>query len=71
MHKYYFFLDETGNHGLTYVDPNFPLFLLCGCLFNENELLKAKEPYISFEMVKEKIKWNISLSDLQPLLPLA
>lgn len=43
MNKYYFFLDETGDHGLTYVDPNFPLFLLCGCLFSENELLKATE----------------------------
>ncbi len=43
MNKYYFFLDETGDHGLTYVDPNFPLFLLCGCLFSEKELLNAKE----------------------------
>ncbi|MBL6995875.1 DUF3800 domain-containing protein [Desulfobacula sp.] len=42
MNKYYFFLDETGDHGLAYVDPNFPLFLLCGCLFSENELSKAK-----------------------------
>jgi len=43
MNKYYFFLDETGDHGLTYIDPNFPLFLLCGCLFSENVLVKAKE----------------------------
>jgi len=38
MAKFYFFLDETGDHGLTYVDKNFPLFLLCGCLFSENDL---------------------------------
>lgn len=42
MAKYFFFLDETGDHGLTYVDPNFPLFLLCGCLFKEDALEKTK-----------------------------
>lgn len=36
--KYYFFLDETGDHSLSFVDPNFPLFLLGGCLFEEKEL---------------------------------
>lgn len=32
------FLDETGDHGLNNIDPNFPLFLLCGCLFEEADL---------------------------------
>jgi len=41
MKKYYFFLDETGDHGLSYIDPNFPLFLLCGCLFSEDEFRVA------------------------------
>ncbi|MFH1692519.1 MAG: DUF3800 domain-containing protein [Candidatus Omnitrophota bacterium] len=36
--KFYFFLDETGDHGLNYVDNNFPLFLLCGCLIREDHL---------------------------------
>lgn len=36
--KYYFFLDETGDHGLNFVDKNFPLFLLCGCLIREDYL---------------------------------
>jgi hypothetical protein len=36
--KYFFFLDETGDHGLNYVDNNFPLFLLCGCLVREDHL---------------------------------
>lgn len=36
--KYFFFLDETGDHGLNYVDDNFPLFLLCGCLVREDHL---------------------------------
>jgi len=40
--KYHFFLDETGDHGLSYIDRNFPLFLLCGCLFREDSLLAGK-----------------------------
>jgi hypothetical protein len=41
--RYYFFLDESGDHGLSFIDPNFPYFLLCGCLMSEksnNELEK-------------------------------
>jgi hypothetical protein len=38
MAHYYFFLDETGDHGLAYIDRNFPLFLLCGCLISEDAL---------------------------------
>ena len=26
-------MDETGDHGLSFVDENFPIFLLAGCLF--------------------------------------
>lgn len=32
--KYLFFIDETGDHGLTFIDDNFPLFLLAGCLID-------------------------------------
>ncbi len=35
--KYNFFLDETGDHGLGFVDENFPIFLLAGCLFEDTE----------------------------------
>ena len=35
---YYLYLDETGDHGLSYIDHNFPIFLLCGCLFSQNEI---------------------------------
>lgn len=38
--KYQFFLDETGNHGLTVIDESFPIFLLAGCLFEESEYQK-------------------------------
>jgi hypothetical protein len=37
IRKYNFFLDETGDHGLDFVDENFPIFLLAGCLFEDNE----------------------------------
>lgn len=36
--KYFFYLDETGDHGLDFIDKNFPLFLLCGCLIREDHL---------------------------------
>jgi len=47
--KYSFFLDETGDHGLSYVDKNFPLFFLCGCLFREDELEKVKTNINNFK----------------------
>lgn len=40
MNKFYFFLDETGDHSLSFIDKNYPIFLLCGCLFSEGELQK-------------------------------
>lgn len=38
--RYSFFLDETGDHGLSFIDENFPIFLLAGCLFEESEYTK-------------------------------
>lgn len=38
--KYQFFIDETGDHGLTFIDDNFPIFLLAGCLFEDSEYQK-------------------------------
>ncbi len=43
MKKYLFFLDETGDHALSSVDESFPLFLLAGCLFVEEDLIRTKE----------------------------
>ena len=31
---YYLFIDESGDHGLTNVDPSFPVFVLCGILIS-------------------------------------
>jgi hypothetical protein len=41
--KYYFFLDETGDHSLSFIDENFPIFLLCGCLISEVELIALEK----------------------------
>jgi hypothetical protein len=47
--NHYFFLDETGDHGLSFVDRNFPLFLLCGCLINEYNLLRIEKQINQFK----------------------
>lgn len=47
---YYFFMDETGDHGLSFVDPNFPLFLLCGVLFEKSELIKLEKNINQFKI---------------------
>lgn len=43
--NYYCFLDETGDHGLSFVDKNFPLFLLCGCIIRED----------AYQIIEQKI----------------
>lgn len=48
--KYSFFLDETGDHGLSFVDPNFPLFLLAGSLFEEKELARVEKEINDFKI---------------------
>lgn len=47
--KYHLFLDETGDHGLSFVDQNFPLFMLAGCLFSNAELEKIEQEINSFK----------------------
>lgn len=47
--NYQFFLDESGDHGLTTLDPNFPLFVLAGCLFEEAELMKIENEISSLK----------------------
>lgn len=49
MH-HYLFLDETGDHGLSFVDKNFPLFLLAGCLFADAELDKIEQEINKFKI---------------------
>ena len=47
--KYYFFLDETGDHGLNFIDENFPIFLLAGCLINKDEYTKLQKEIDAFK----------------------
>ena len=35
--KYYLFIDESGDHGLSKIDVDFAVFLLCGIVINETE----------------------------------
>lgn len=37
--KYCLYLDESGNHGLTEINPQSPIFLLCGILISESSYL--------------------------------
>lgn len=50
--NYYLFIDETGDHGLTTLNPDFPLFLLCGALI-------AKQEYDNIEASFNKIKTTL------------
>ncbi|MBU1999003.1 MAG: DUF3800 domain-containing protein, partial [Candidatus Omnitrophica bacterium] len=48
--RYYFFLDETGDHGLSFIDKNFPLFLLCGCLIRDDRLQELNSKISNFKI---------------------
>lgn len=48
--KYHLFIDETGDHGLGYIDKNFPLFVLCGCLFSDKSLLDTEARIKAFKV---------------------
>ncbi len=40
--KHYLFIDESGDHGLTMVNPDFPVFLLCGVLIANDNYEKTR-----------------------------
>ncbi|OGD17196.1 hypothetical protein A2V47_06260 [Candidatus Atribacteria bacterium RBG_19FT_COMBO_35_14] len=48
---YYLYLDETGGHGLSFIEHNFPIFLLCGCLFSQIEIENMEK---KFNLFKQK-----------------
>jgi len=56
--NYYLFIDETGDHGLTTLNPDFPVFLLCGVLIPEQEYEKIKD---SFNTIKSNLWGNKSV----------
>ncbi len=47
--KFILYLDESGDHGLTQIDQNFPVFVLCGVIFRE-------DGYNEFRIATNKIK---------------
>lgn len=49
--EYTCFIDESGDHGLSYIDKNFPLFLLSACLFRNDELHDIE---VQFNKFKQK-----------------
>ncbi len=53
--NYFLYIDESGDHGLSQVNPNFPVFLLCGVLLNEAsyELLRQ-----NFNAIKQSFWGN-------------
>lgn len=52
--KYYLYIDESGDHGLTVVNPDFPVFLLCGVLVSADEYENIRQ---SFNKIKHAL-WN-------------
>ena len=52
--KYYLYIDESGDHGLATVNPDFPVFLLCGVLVSADEDLKIQQ---SINNIKQTF-WN-------------
>ena len=43
--NYYIFLDESGDHGLKNIDPDFPIFALCGVIMSENQYTSVKDDF--------------------------
>lgn len=53
--KYHLYIDESGDHGLTTLNPDFPIFLLCGVLVEEQAYEKIKK---SFNIIKQTLWGN-------------
>lgn len=52
--KYYLFIDESGDHGLVNLDPDFPVFLLCGIIMSQDNYNTARD---NINVLKGKF-WN-------------
>lgn len=44
---YIVYVDESGDHGLTSIDPHYPMFVLAFCIFRKDEYSKLVAPAIS------------------------
>jgi len=47
--NYYLFIDESGDHGLVNIDPNFPVFVLCGVIFSESDFMDFEKNILVFK----------------------
>lgn len=45
--KHIAYFDESGDHGLESIDPDFPAFVLCGCVYEIADYLKIEAPAFS------------------------
>lgn len=52
--KYYLFIDESGDHGLTTVFEEFPVFLLSGVVITDRDYEQVRN---SFNLIKQRL-WN-------------
>ncbi len=50
--KYIVYVDESGDHGLSSIDPNYPVFVLAFCVFHKRHYSEAIVPSL------EKFKFN-------------
>ena len=55
---FYFFIDESGDHGLKKLNHEFPLFLLCGILFEQVDYSLISE---SFNSIKNTFWGNTNV----------
>lgn len=53
--KYYLYIDESGDHGLTSPNPDFPVFLLCGIIVSVDEYENVRQ---SFNQIKHTLWGN-------------
>lgn len=53
--KYYLYIDESGDHGLTTLNPDFPVFLLCGVIVEETVYQNIRQ---SFNTIKQALWAN-------------
>src|SRR5690349_13368865 len=45
--SYIAYFDESGDHGMEKIDPDFPAFVLCGWIFKKEDYLQKELPAIT------------------------
>ena len=53
--KYYLYIDESGDHGLTMLNQDFPVFLLCGVIISATDYEEIRK---SLNVIKHAL-WGI------------